>query len=89
MPNYVPSSNRYDSMTYRRCGQSGIRLPELSLGLWHNFGGTRRQMRNERLFSRPSIWASLISIWLTTTVHPGFRRKQFWQDLEEGPSRIP
>ena len=35
---YTPSDNRYDSMAYRRCGKSGIRLPEISLGLWHNFG---------------------------------------------------
>jgi L-glyceraldehyde 3-phosphate reductase len=32
------SENRYDKMTYRRCGKSGIKLPEISLGLWHNFG---------------------------------------------------
>lgn len=36
---YTPSENRYESMLYRRCGKSGIRLPEISLGLWHNFGG--------------------------------------------------
>jgi L-glyceraldehyde 3-phosphate reductase len=36
---YTPSSNRYDSMTYNRCGNSGLLLPALSLGLWHNFGG--------------------------------------------------
>lgn len=36
--NYNPSEKRYDSMNYRRCGKSGIRLPEISLGLWHNFG---------------------------------------------------
>lgn len=35
---YTPSVDRYDSMSYRRCGKSGIMLPELSLGLWHNFG---------------------------------------------------
>jgi L-glyceraldehyde 3-phosphate reductase len=35
---YNPSFGRYDKMTYRRCGKSGIRLPEISLGLWHNFG---------------------------------------------------
>ena len=34
-----PSQSRYDSMTYRRCGNSGIQLPLISLGLWHNFGG--------------------------------------------------
>ena len=32
------SENRYDSMQYRRCGNSGIKLPVVSLGLWHNFG---------------------------------------------------
>ena len=37
--NYQPADDRYESMTYRRCGRSGIRLPAVSLGLWHNFGG--------------------------------------------------
>jgi L-glyceraldehyde 3-phosphate reductase len=37
--NYLPQSNRYDAMQYRRCGKSGLKLPVLSLGLWHNFGG--------------------------------------------------
>ena len=36
---YIPASDRYDRMTYRRCGQSGLKLPAVSLGLWHNFGG--------------------------------------------------
>ena len=36
---YVPEIKRYDSMQYRRCGRSGIQLPAISLGLWHNFGG--------------------------------------------------
>ena len=35
---YVPAENRYDSMKYNRCGNSGIMLPAVSLGLWHNFG---------------------------------------------------
>ena len=35
---YIPAETRYDSMTYRRCGHSGIKLPAISLGLWHNFG---------------------------------------------------
>lgn len=39
-PAYSPASDRYDSgMRYRRCGRSGVLLPEISLGLWHNFGG--------------------------------------------------
>jgi len=35
---YQPAQSRYTEMTYRRCGNSGIQLPALSLGLWHNFG---------------------------------------------------
>ena len=35
---YVADESRYNKMTYRRCGRSGIRLPLLSMGLWHNFG---------------------------------------------------
>jgi L-glyceraldehyde 3-phosphate reductase len=36
---YVPDRKRYDTMQYRRSGRSGIQLPAISLGLWHNFGG--------------------------------------------------
>lgn len=36
---YEPAEDRYQSMVYRRCGRSGIQLPAVSLGLWHNFGG--------------------------------------------------
>lgn len=46
---YIPASTRYDSMHYRRCGNSGLLLPAISLGLWHNFGditpfGTQRDI---------------------------------------------
>lgn len=36
----MPSANRYDTMKYNRCGRSGLMLPPISLGLWHNFGET-------------------------------------------------
>lgn len=36
---YLPSDTRYDTMRYNRCGRSGLKLPAVSLGLWHNFGG--------------------------------------------------
>lgn len=36
---YSPSASRYDTMRYNRCGRSGIKLPIIALGLWHNFGG--------------------------------------------------
>jgi L-glyceraldehyde 3-phosphate reductase len=39
MAPYKPLKTRYDSMRYNRCGNSGVKLPAISLGLWHNFGG--------------------------------------------------
>lgn len=39
MTTYVAAANRYQDMRYNRVGQSGLRLPAISLGLWHNFGG--------------------------------------------------
>ena len=46
---YIPAPTRYDTMPYRRCGKSGLLLPAISLGLWHNFGditpfGTQQQI---------------------------------------------
>jgi L-glyceraldehyde 3-phosphate reductase len=38
---YTPPAERYDRMRYRRTGRSGLKLPAISLGLWHNFGGDR------------------------------------------------
>ena len=35
----IPDENRYEKMKYNRCGKSGVKLPAISLGLWHNFGG--------------------------------------------------
>ena len=37
---YTPNPKRYDTMKYNRCGRSGLKLPGVSLGLWHNFGST-------------------------------------------------
>ncbi len=45
------SENRYDTMPYARCGRSGLLLPRLSLGLWHNFGGVDRY-ENARALTR-------------------------------------
>ncbi len=36
---YLPAASRYDKMRYNRCGRSGLKLPAVALGLWHNFGG--------------------------------------------------
>ena len=42
MENYLANSLRYSGMPYRRSGRSGLRLPAISLGLWHNFGNIDR-----------------------------------------------
>lgn len=47
---YSPASDRYEKMVYRRCGNSGLKLPAISLGLWHNFGGdTPHNLKREIL----------------------------------------
>lgn len=46
---YIPKSNQYTQMQYRRCGRSGIQLPALSLGLWHNFGAVDSEENYRKL----------------------------------------
>ncbi|MBM0260280.1 aldo/keto reductase, partial [Micromonospora sp. 4G55] len=49
---YLAADQRYDSMTYRRTGRSGLRLPAVSLGLWHNFGPDRPFERQRDIVRR-------------------------------------
>jgi len=51
---YLPSAGRYDTMRYNRCGRSGLLLPAVSLGLWHNFGGVDA-FENARAMVRRAI----------------------------------
>jgi len=46
---YTPSDDRYDRMVYRRVGRSGLKLPAVSLGLWHNFGGDTEHDRKRAI----------------------------------------
>ena len=48
---YQANEKRYETMKYHRCGASGLMLPELSLGLWHNFGdtGVYENMKQSRI----------------------------------------
>jgi L-glyceraldehyde 3-phosphate reductase len=48
---YVAEAPRYETMTYKRCGRSGLKLPLVSLGLWHNFGGVD-SLENDRAMLR-------------------------------------
>ena len=49
---YSPADDRYDAMTYRRAGRSGLKLPAISLGLWHNFGDARPGERQSDIIRR-------------------------------------
>ncbi|MBK8969309.1 MAG: L-glyceraldehyde 3-phosphate reductase [Lewinellaceae bacterium] len=49
---YLPSPARYRSMEYRRCGRSGLKLPAVSLGLWHNFGHVDVQSNCRKMLHR-------------------------------------
>ena len=48
---YQANEKRYETMKYHRCGASGLMLPELSLGLWHNFGDTGVYENMPHIFS--------------------------------------
>ena len=72
---YIPSPTRYDTMAYRRCGKSGLLLPALSLGLWHNFGSITPFRHAAGAFcARHLTTASPISTWRTTMARPTARR---------------
>ena len=43
---HEPAANRYETMTYNRCGRSGVKIPAISLGLWHNFGAASSLQEN-------------------------------------------
>lgn len=49
---YHPAADRYERMAYRRCGRSGVRLPLLSLGLWHNFGDVDNLEKSRAMLHR-------------------------------------
>ena len=49
---YVADKNRYNEMPYNRCGNSGLKLPAISLGLWHNFGGINNYENSRAMLRR-------------------------------------
>ncbi len=67
--NYTPDPKRYDSMEYRRCGRSGLLLPAVSLGLWHNFGGVDT-IENARAILRLAFDAGITHFDLANNYGP-------------------
>jgi L-glyceraldehyde 3-phosphate reductase len=49
---YIPSESRYEKLKYVNCGKSGLKLPQISLGLWHNFGGVDSLENGRKLIHR-------------------------------------
>ena len=45
---YKANTKRYQKLTYRRCGNSGLLLPPITLGLWHNFGGKKTMSKEAK-----------------------------------------
>ncbi len=56
---YIADVDRYGRMMYNRCGRSGLKLPAVSLGLWHNFGGVDVFENGRAMFGGRSIWGLL------------------------------
>ena len=55
---YAPLPNRYDKMLFNRCGKSGLKLPAISLGLWHNFGFGKSPDSKSAICRRRSLGAT-------------------------------
>jgi L-glyceraldehyde 3-phosphate reductase len=81
---YVAEDKRYDSMQYRRSGRSGIKLPAISLGLWHNFGGVDN-FENSRAMLRRAFDLGITHFDLANNYGPpyGSAEETFGQILKK------
>ncbi len=68
---YQPATDRYDSMVYRTCGRSGLQLPVLSLGLWHNFGDST-PMDTQKAIVRTAFDAGITHMDLANNYGPPY-----------------
>src|SRR5437870_3061189 len=81
---YRPADIRYDAVTYQRCGKSGVKLPVISLGLWHNFGGVDR-FSNSRAMVRRAFDLGITHFDLANNYGPppGSAEETFGQILRQ------
>ncbi len=84
MNSHQPSPTRYDRMNYARCGRSGLKLPAISLGLWHNFGGVS-PLENARAMVRRAFDLGITHFDLANNYGPppGSAEVHFGQLLRE------
>lgn len=71
LPPYLPNPSRYSDMPFRRCGNSGILLPLISLGLWHNFGHNA-DFKNARTILRKAFDSGITHFDLANNYGPPF-----------------
>ena len=83
--NYKASESRYDSMVYNRCGKSGLKLPAISLGLWHNWGGVD-EYENARDMTHRAFDLGITHFDLANNYGPpaGSAEENFGKILSEG-----
>ncbi|CAM4512262.1 L-glyceraldehyde 3-phosphate reductase [Paenibacillus endophyticus] len=81
---YLAANNRYESMKYNRVGRSGLKLPAISLGLWHNFGGVDR-IENGRAMVRRAFDLGITHFDLANNYGPppGSAEEMFGQILKQ------
>ncbi|HKK19190.1 MAG TPA: aldo/keto reductase [Opitutales bacterium] len=81
---YEANTERYESMPYQRCGRSGLKLPKLSLGLWHNFGDVD-EIENSRRLLRYAFDAGITHFDLANNYGPppGSAERNFGKILAE------
>ena len=81
---YQPNPSRYSALPYRRCGNSGLQLPAVSLGLWHNFGDTA-QYANMRQMCRTAFDNGITHFDLANNYgpEPGAAERNFGKILRD------
>jgi L-glyceraldehyde 3-phosphate reductase len=84
MSSYLPAANRYEAIPYARCGRSGLKLPRISLGLWHNFGGID-SLENQRALLRRAFDLGITHFDLANNYGPppGSAEENFGRILRE------
>ena len=81
---YIASDKRYETMKYNRCGKSGLMLPAVSLGLWHNFGDTSSYTNMEKLcFTAFDSGITHFDLANNYGPEPGSAEKNFGRILRE------